>query len=590
MTEILLNKISKYSNDTIVTNAWLTGQTGEIVDLKGDCIFRFIDFIDNGELRLKHTTEDSKLACPIVACGFIGFWLHHKDDMGVKAIFEAYFKFRLEEYEKAHEYDDDAWERDLKREFICRYHISSEKKWIKTSEALFAYITECDKKKVNSVSLNYLKFARSKRRELYPPNHPSNRIIEDTFLDAYRMGGPAYECMEWMRIEYNMPNMGPHWHDGGKTRKELLSGRWKEHHEIFIPEYVAEEYEDFNDGVLMYTNGGLMDEINENLKNSPTHDDRVRYIISLLQPFKEFAAAFYAKELIDERKRAIVECQKDMKSWENVVEDAVDERTGKLLEPAKQIEACKQFIDEYEQDIKYWKQVEEDFFWLAQHGLGAGHYRTFRCEVNDQMCKYLGGWWKLMITFSRRLAAVALTYGIKLMDIQEQCRVYLNWHFTITDYEDHKFITSVDHARKLLLEIENNKRKETDEVLFKTNEEFDAWNYISSLIRNAQRRIVLIDGYIDERVLSILSKKNTNVTATIYSRYNQTIKTDIEKFNKQYSPIEYIQFSKAIHDRFLIIDDDVYHMGASLKDMGNSFCAVTKMKETPQTIIENITK
>ena len=160
----------------------------------------------------------------------------------------------------------------------------------------------------------------------------------------------------------------------------------------------------------------------------------------------------------------------------------------------------------------------------------------------------------------------------------------------ITDYEDHKFITSVDHARKLLLEIENNKRKETDEVLFKTNEEFDAWNYISSLIRNAQRRIVLIDGYIDERVLSILSKKDTNVTATIYSRYNQTIKTDIEKFNKQYSPIEYIQFSKAIHDRFLIIDDDVYHMGASLKDMGNSFCAVTKMKETPQTIIENITK
>ena len=74
MTETLLNKISKYSNDTIVTNAWLTGQTGEIVDLKGDCIFRFIDFIDNGELRLKHTTEDSKLACPIVACGFIGFW------------------------------------------------------------------------------------------------------------------------------------------------------------------------------------------------------------------------------------------------------------------------------------------------------------------------------------------------------------------------------------------------------------------------------------------------------------------------------------------------------------------------------------
>ena len=160
----------------------------------------------------------------------------------------------------------------------------------------------------------------------------------------------------------------------------------------------------------------------------------------------------------------------------------------------------------------------------------------------------------------------------------------------LSDYVDHKFITSVAHARKLLLEIENNKRKGTGEVLFKTNEEFDAWNYISSLIRNAQRRIVLIDGYIDERILSIFTKRDTNVTATIYSRYNQTIRTDIEKFNKQYPPIKYIQFSKAIHDRFLIIDDVVYHMGASLKDMGKSLCVVTKMEETPQNIIDIITK
>ena len=101
--------------------------------------------------------------------------------MGVKAIFEAYFKFRLEEYEKKHEYDDDAWERDLKREFICRYHISSEKKWIKASEALFAYITECDKKKVNSVSLNYLKFVRAKRKELYPPIIPPTELLRKLF-------------------------------------------------------------------------------------------------------------------------------------------------------------------------------------------------------------------------------------------------------------------------------------------------------------------------------------------------------------------------------------------------------------------------
>lgn len=590
MTDTLLNKISKSSNNTIITDAWKTGQTGEIVDIKGDYVFRFIDFIDNGELRHKHTTEESKLTCPIVATGLVGFWLHRKDDIGIKDIFEAYFKFRLEQYVSAHKNDDDAWERDLQKEFICHHHIPSEKNLIKESKALFAYITESDQKKLMSVSSNYLKFARAKRKELYPPNHPSNRIIEDTFLDAYRMGGPAYECMEWMRIEYDMPNMGPHWHKSGKTRKELLTGKWKNHHDSFIPEYVAEEYEDFNDGVLMYTDGGLMDEINENLKNYSTYDDRVRYIISLLQPFKEFAAAFNSKEQTDERKRAIERCRNEMKSWENVADDAVNELTGEPLEASKQIEACKSFIDKYEQDIKYWKTVEDDFFWLAQHGLGAGKYRTFRCEVNDKMCKCLGRWWSLMITFSRRLAAVILTYGIKLMDIQEQCGIYLNWHFMITDYVDHKFITSIDHAKKLLTNIENNKRKEIGEKLFKSNEEFDAWNYTCGLIRNAQKRIVLVDGYIDERILSLLTKREANVTATIYSRYNETIKTDIEKYNKQYSPIEYIQFSKAVHDRFLIIDDVVYHMGASVKDMGKSLCAVTKMNITPQEIIDNVTK
>ncbi|MCQ5373302.1 hypothetical protein NE540_24330, partial [Phocaeicola vulgatus] len=73
------------------------------------------------------------------------------------------------------------------------HHIPSEKKLIKESKAFFAYITDSDQKKLMSVSSKYLKFARAKSKEVYPPNHPSNRIFEDTFLDAYRMGGQAYE-------------------------------------------------------------------------------------------------------------------------------------------------------------------------------------------------------------------------------------------------------------------------------------------------------------------------------------------------------------------------------------------------------------
>ena len=133
MTDTLLNKISKNSKTTI-TDTWLTGQAGAIVDLLGNYVYRFIDYIDEGKYRIKHLTEESKLSCPIVACGLVGYWLHKKDSEGTKAIFEGYYELRLKEYEKAHESDDDAWERDLKKEFVCCYHIPNEKKWIKASE------------------------------------------------------------------------------------------------------------------------------------------------------------------------------------------------------------------------------------------------------------------------------------------------------------------------------------------------------------------------------------------------------------------------------------------------------------------------
>jgi hypothetical protein len=459
MAGTLLDKISKHPNNTYITDAWLTGQTGEIVDLKNDCIFRFVDYDTEGELRIKHTTEESQLSCPVVACGLVGYWLHKKDSEGTKAIFDGYYELCLKNYEKEHECDDNAWERDLKKEFVCRHHVPTEKKWLKASEALFPYITESDQKRVKSIMANYLKYARSKRKQLYPPNHPANRIIEDTFLDAYRVGGPAYECMSWMRTEYNMPYMWPHWRKDNKTEKELLSGRWKERHDKVIPEYIAEEYEDFDDRVLKYTNGGLMEEIDENFKRCQTQEDRIRYIISLLQPFKEFADAFDAKARIDERKRSIKEHEKWIKDWEAMSDDAVDERTGEPIRPKDQITACVESIGEYKQDIEYWKKVQQDFYWFAQHGLGAGHYREYPQEVNDEMCKYLGGWWECMIFFARRLAALALTYGIKLMDVQERCEIYLMWHFRITDYVDEKYITSIEHARKLLDEIEAKKPK-----------------------------------------------------------------------------------------------------------------------------------
>ena len=105
------------------------------------------------------------------------------------------------------------------------------------------------------------------------------------------------------------------------------------------------------------------------------------------------------------------------------------------------------------------------------------------------------------------------------------------------------------------------------------------------MIRSAKQRIILIDNFVDERVLTLLTKREKGVTATIHSRYTEQFKLDLEKHNAQYDPIEFIQLSQKAHDRFLIIDDDVYLMGASVKDMGTSLCAITKMEMSPDTIL-----
>ena len=137
----------------------------------------------------------------------------------------------------------------------------------------------------------------------------------------------------------------------------------------------------------------------------------------------------------------------------------------------------------------------------------------------------------------------------------------------------------------ILDKIEDVSPKLLPEQVFATGCIWDAWTYISDLIRSARQRIVLIDNFVDDRVLSVLTKRADGVSATIHTRYNEQFLTDLQKHNTQYPEIKFIQLPHRNHDRFLIIDDKVYLLGASLKDMGNGLCAVTKMTITPETIL-----
>ena len=114
------------------------------------------------------------------------------------------------------------------------------------------------------------------------------------------------------------------------------------------------------------------------------------------------------------------------------------------------------------------------------------------------------------------------------------------------------------------------------EGIFYNGQIFDAYNFISDLIRMAKKEIILIDNYIDDSVLKILNKRKDNVSATIYtSHISENLKLDLQKHNSQYQPIN-IEVLKKFHDRFLIIDDDLYHIGASFKDLGKSVFAFSK--------------
>lgn len=116
------------------------------------------------------------------------------------------------------------------------------------------------------------------------------------------------------------------------------------------------------------------------------------------------------------------------------------------------------------------------------------------------------------------------------------------------------------------------------EGIFYDGQIFDAYSFVSDLVRSAKSRIILFDNYVDDTVLTLLDKRADGVSAQIYTRsITQQLVLDLQRHNAQYRPIAIDAFQNA-HDRFLCIDDTVYHIGASLKDLGKKWFAFSRME------------
>ena len=126
------------------------------------------------------------------------------------------------------------------------------------------------------------------------------------------------------------------------------------------------------------------------------------------------------------------------------------------------------------------------------------------------------------------------------------------------------------------------------EGIFYDGQIFDAYTFVNDRIREAKKRIVLIDNYVDDSVLKMLDKRAKGVSAKVYTKYfTPQLSLDFDKHNAQYAPIEVEQFDRS-HGRFLCIDETVYHIGASLKDLGKKWFAFSRMEQTTDELLSKM--
>lgn len=175
-------------------------------------------------------------------------------------------------------------------------------------------------------------------------------------------------------------------------------------------------------------------------------------------------------------------------------------------------------------------------------------------------------------------------------------------NFMLSNANVFRRLETIEHHQLLLHERQTEADKKIEEVLTRLNKNeseqiegfffegqiFDAYTLISDLVRTANNRIILIDNYVDDKVLKVLDKRKECVSATIYTNPKHShISIDLKKHNAQYSPIE-VKSCVNVHDRFLIVDDTVYFIGGSIKDLGKKIVAFSRMYQNPDDIITKV--
>ena len=260
-------------------------------------------------------------------------------------------------------------------------------------------------------------------------------------------------------------------------------------------------------------------------------------------------------------------------------------------------QAVKRNIERFPEDFMFQLNKEEFENWKSQ--FVTSNWMTQNATSNS----IIMGARKLPNAFTEN--GIAMLSGV--LNSQTAIRVNIEImrafvamrHSLISNSQLFNRIENLEHHQLLVMQRQDNtdakietlfnalaKHKLPVEGVFHNGQIFDAYKFATDLIKSANKSLMLIDNYIDESVLLMLSKRKSGVTADIYTyAISQTLRQDLQKHNRQYSPIN-IHNHTTSHDRFLIIDNtEVYHIGASLKDLGKKLFAFSKLNIPPSAIL-----
>ena len=215
----------------------------------------------------------------------------------------------------------------------------------------------------------------------------------------------------------------------------------------------------------------------------------------------------------------------------------------------------------------------------------------FKLLKHSSVCPYVFTEQGVAMLSTVLRSATAVETSIKIMDAFVAMR-----HFVSFNAQLFQRLETIEYHQLEMKRRQEQTENRIDEIFDKINKSdmpqqgvfydgqiYDAYTFVAGLVRIAECRIILIDNYVDDTVLTLLNKRNSNVAAYIYTdRIGRNLQLDIDRHNSQYSPIM-VGIYRMAHDRFLIIDDKVYHIGASIKDLGKKLFGFSLMQELTAT-------